>query len=184
MQVERLQEGVPLAPLTTFGIGGPARWFARATHVDDLFKASEWEGESLFVLGGGSNLVIADQGFGGLVLQIAIGGVNVTADGEDVLLRAGAGEPWDAVVASAVKQDLAGIECLSGIPGTVGGTPIQNVGAYGQEVATVIEWVAAFDRSKRAAVRLSRNDCGFAYRMFTATVKAVGMPKENGHLTR
>ena len=165
MQVERLQEGVPLAPLTTLGIGGPARWFARATHVDDLLAASEWEGESLFVLGGGSNLVIADEGFGGLVLQIAIGGVNVTAGGEDVFLSAGAGEPWDAVVASAVKQDLAGIECLSGIPGTVGGTPIQNVGAYGQEVATVIEWVAAFDRVKRAAVRLSRSDCGFAYRM-------------------
>ena len=165
MQVERLQEGVPLAPLTTLGIGGPARWFARATHVDDLLAASEWEGESLFVLGGGSNLVIADEGFGGLVLQIAIGGVDVTAGGEDVFLSAGAGEPWDAVVASAVKQDLAGIECLSGIPGTVGGTPIQNVGAYGQEVATVIEWVAAFDRVKRAAVRLSRSDCGFAYRM-------------------
>ena len=166
MQVERLQERVPLAPLTTLGIGGPARWFARVTHVDDLFvAASGWEGESLFVLGGGSNLVIADEGFGGLVLQIAIGGVNVSADGEDVLLSAGAGEPWDAVVASAVKQDLAGIECLSGIPGTVGGTPIQNVGAYGQEVATVIEWVAAFDRVKRAAMRLSRYDCGFAYRM-------------------
>ena len=164
MQVEGLQERVPLAPLTTLGIGGPARWFARATHVEDLPAASEWEGESLLVLGGGSNLVIADEGFGGLVLQIAIGGVHVTADGDDVLLRAGAGERWDAVVASAVEQDLAGIECLSGIPGTVGGTPIQNVGAYGQEVATVIEWVAAFDRVKRAAVRLSRNDCGFAYR--------------------
>jgi UDP-N-acetylmuramate dehydrogenase len=165
VQVERSQEHVPLAPFTTLGIGGPARWFARATHVDHLPSASGWEGESLFVLGGGSNLVVSDEGFSGLVLQIAIGGVKATTHGEDVILTSGAGESWDSLVESAVKQDLAGIECLSGIPGTVGGTPIQNVGAYGQEVATVIEWVAAFDRVKRAAVRLSRDDCGFAYRM-------------------
>ena len=164
MQVERVQERVPLAPFTTLGVGGPARWFARATHVDHLPAALEAEG-ALFVLGGGSNVVISDEGFGGLVLQIAIGGVSTTARAEDMMLTAGAGESWDALVAFAVKQNLAGIECLSGIPGTVGGTPIQNVGAYGQEVATVIEWVAAFDRVKRAAVRLSRDDCGFAYRM-------------------
>ena len=165
MQAERLQEHVPLAPLTTLGIGGPARWFARATHVDHLAAVAEWQGGSVLVLGGGSNLVISDEGFSGLVLQIAIGGVNTTQHGEDVILAAGAGESWDSLVDSAVKQNLAGIECLSGIPGTIGGTPIQNVGAYGQEVATVIEWVAAFDRLTRAAVRLSRDDCGFAYRM-------------------
>jgi UDP-N-acetylmuramate dehydrogenase len=117
------------------------------------------------VLGGGSNLVISDEGFNGLVVQIAISGVKTHGEGEDVIVSAGAGESWDSLVESAVTLDLAGIECLSGIPGTVGGTPIQNVGAYGQEVATVIEWVAAFDRVKRAAVRLSRGDCGFAYRM-------------------
>ena len=165
MQVERLQEHVPLAPLTTLGIGGPARWFARATHSDHLPAAAEWQGESVFVLGGGSNLVISDEGFSGLVLQMAIAGVNMTQHGEDVILTAGAGESWDSLVDSAVKQNLTGVECLSGIPGTVGGTPIQNVGAYGQEVATVIEWVAAFDRLKRESVRLSRDDCGFAYRM-------------------
>ena len=165
MHVERLQERVALAPFTTLGIGGPARWFVRATYVEHLLTASRSEGEPLFVLGGGSNLVISDEGFNGLVLQIAIGGVNTTRDGEDVIVTAGAGESWDSLVESAVKQDLAGIECLSGIPGTVGGTPIQNVGAYGQEVATVIEWVAAYDRVERAAVRLSRDDCGFAYRM-------------------
>jgi UDP-N-acetylmuramate dehydrogenase len=163
--VERLREQVALAPFTTLGIGGPARWFARATHVEDLITASRSEGEPLFVLGGGSNLVISDDGFNGLVLQVAIGGVKTTRDGEDVIVTAGAGESWDSLVESAAKQGLAGIECLSGIPGTAGGTPIQNVGAYGQEVATVIEWVAAFDRVKRAAVRLSRDDCGFAYRM-------------------
>jgi UDP-N-acetylmuramate dehydrogenase len=159
------QEHVALAPLTTLGIGGPARWFARASHVEDLLTASRSEGEPLFVLGGGSNLVISDEGFNGLVLQIAIGGVKTTRDGEDVIVTAGAGESWDSLVESAVKQDFAGIECLSGIPGTVGGTPIQNVGAYGQEVATVIEWVAAYDRVKRTTVRLSHDDCGFGYRM-------------------
>ena len=164
MHVERPQEHVALAPLTTLGIGGRARWFARATHVEHLLAASRSEDEPLFVLGGGSNLVVSDEGFNGLVLQVAIGGVKTTRDGEDVIVTAGAGESWDSLVESAVKQDLAGIECLSGIPGTVGGTPIQNVGAYGQEVATAIEWVAAIDRMDRAAVRLSRDDCGFAYR--------------------
>jgi UDP-N-acetylmuramate dehydrogenase len=163
--VERLQERVALAPFTTLGIGGPARWFARATHAEHLAPPSRSEAEPLFVLGGGSNLVISDEGFNGLVLQIAIGGVETHSDGENVIVSAGAGESWDSLVEFAVRQDLAGIECLSGIPGTVGGTPIQNVGAYGQEVATVIEWVAAFDRVTRAAVRLSRDDCGFAYRM-------------------
>jgi UDP-N-acetylmuramate dehydrogenase len=160
-----MQEQVALAPFTTLGIGGPARRFARATHVEYLLSVSPTEGEPLFVLGGGSNLVISDDGFNGLVLHIAIGGVRTTRDGEDVIVTAGAGEAWDSLVELAVKQNLAGIECLSGIPGTVGGTPIQNVGAYGQEVATVIEWVSAFDRVKGATVRLSRDECGFAYRM-------------------
>jgi len=163
VQVERLQEQVPLAPFTTLGIGGAARWFARATHSDHLPAISDWE-RSLVVLGGGSNLVISDQGFNGLVLQIAIGGMNAAERGGDVMLTAGAGESWDDFVKFAVQHDLAGVECLSGIPGKVGGTPIQNVGAYGQEVATVIEWVAAFDRLTRASVRLSREDCGFGYR--------------------
>jgi UDP-N-acetylmuramate dehydrogenase len=165
VQGDHPREQVALAPFTTLGIGGPARRFVRATHVDDLPTASERERDSLFVLGGGSNLVISDDGFSGLVLQIAIGGVNTTRDGDDVIVAAGAGESWDSLVESAVRQDLAGIECLSGIPGTVGGTPIQNVGAYGQEVSTVIEWVAAYDRLARTAVRLSREECGFAYRM-------------------
>ena len=164
MRVERLQEHVPLAPFTTLDVGGAARRFTRATHAEHLPAASGAD-DSLFVLGGGSNLVVSDEGFSGLVLQIAIGGMNAAAHGEDVILTAGAGESWDAVVKFAVSHDLAGIECLSGIPGTVGGTPIQNVGAYGQEVASVIEWVAAFDRGERAPVQLSRDDCGFGYRM-------------------
>lgn len=165
MTFDRPQENVALAPLTTLGIGGNARWFARATRVEHILTACGWHGRPLFVLGGGSNLVVADEGFNGLVLQIAIAGVHATMKGEDVVVSAGAGESWDTLVEFAVKRDLAGIECLSGIPGTVGGTPIQNVGAYGQEVSNVIEWVDAFDRAKQGTVRLSRAECAFSYRM-------------------
>src|SRR5204862_1178475 len=97
--------------------------------------------------------------------QIGLGGVDARLHGEDMLVSAGAGEPWDSLVEFAVNRDLAGIECLSGIPGTVGGTPVQNVGAYGQEVASVIESVYAFDRLKRGTVKLPAGECGFAYRM-------------------
>ena len=160
--------GVPLAPLTTLGVGGAARWFARAASAADVAAAQAWADARrlpLFVLGGGSNLVVADEGFDGLVLQVALSGVSTTQRDGDSLVRAGAGEPWDAVVAIAVARGLAGIECLSGIPGTVGGTPIQNVGAYGQEVATVIEFVTAFDRRERETIVLAASECGFAYRM-------------------
>jgi UDP-N-acetylmuramate dehydrogenase len=165
---DRPQEHVPLAPLTTLGVGGHARWFARATRVEHVLAAHGWaaaRGLPLFVLGGGSNLVVSDDGFDGLVLQIAITGIKAALRGEDMLVSAGAGEAWDGLVEFAVRRGLAGIECLSGIPGTVGGTPIQNVGAYGQEVASVIEWVDTVDRVKQGTVRLSRSDCGFAYRM-------------------
>jgi UDP-N-acetylmuramate dehydrogenase len=162
-----LQENVPLAPLTTLGVGGPARYFAEVATPDDVRAAVH---ESfvlnlrLFVLGGGSNLVISDQGWPGLVLKVATRGIDWRRENGNIIFEAGAGEEWDALVAAAVKQDCAGIECLSGIPGTVGGTPVQNVGAYGQEVATVIERVRAFDLQKHAFVEFSAVDCGFAYR--------------------
>jgi UDP-N-acetylmuramate dehydrogenase len=159
---------VPLAPLCTLGIGGPARWLVRATSRDEVAGCHAWaadRGVPLFVLGGGSNLVIADEGVDGLVLHIALTGVEVSTSGADTLMTAGAGEAWDAVVAGAVTRGLAGVECLSGIPGTVGGTPIQNVGAYGQEVGHVIESVTAFDLHEKGMVRLGASECGFAYRM-------------------
>ena len=162
------EQGVPLAPLSTLGVGGAARWFARATSVSDVIAAHGWaaaRGASLFVLGGGSNLVIADEGFDGLVLHVALSGVKAAVEGEDTIVSAGAGEPWDPLVDLTVSRGLAGIECLSGIPGTVGGTPIQNVGAYGQEVASSIESVTAFDRREQRTVMLSAFECGFAYRM-------------------
>ena len=158
---------VTLAPLCTLGIGGPARWLVRATSRDQVAACHAWaadRGVPLFVLGGGSNLVIADEGVNGLVLHIALTGVELSTSGVDTLMTAGAGEAWDVVVAGAVMRGLAGVECLSGIPGTVGGTPIQNVGAYGQEVGHVIESVTAFDLHEKGMVRLGASECGFAYR--------------------
>ncbi len=159
--------GVRLATLCTLEVGGPARWFARATSVDDVRAAHAWaaaRGVPLLPIGGGSNLVVADAGVEGLVLAMGLTGVTTARDGDDTLVTAGAGEPWDAVVETAVSGGLAGVECLSGIPGTVGGTPIQNVGAYGQEVARVIERVSVVDRGDGGDRAFGPGECGFAYR--------------------
>jgi UDP-N-acetylmuramate dehydrogenase len=118
----------------------------------------------LTVLGGGSNVVVADEGIDGLVLQIAIDGVRETTLPSTTRVAAGAGAPWDALVELCVGRGLAGLECLSGIPGLVGGTPIQNVGAYGQEVADTIEAVVVYDRAVAGLETLAAADCGFAYR--------------------
>jgi UDP-N-acetylmuramate dehydrogenase len=159
---------VALAPFTTLRVGGEARWFARAGTADDIAAAHGWSqqrGVPLFVLGGGSNLVVADEGVDALVLQVGLGGVAFVADGADVLVTAGAGEPWDPLVASTVERRLAGLEGLSGIPGCVGGTPIQNVGAYGQEVAETIERVTVYDRTDAGMTILTGSDCRFDYRV-------------------
>jgi UDP-N-acetylmuramate dehydrogenase len=164
----RVEADVPLASCSTLGVGGPARWFVRAVRTDDVAAAHRWsieQGIPLFVLGGGSNVVIADEGWNGLVLQVALGGVTMTESGDEMLVRAGAGEPWDGLVRDLVDRGLAGVECLSGIPGSVGGTPIQNVGAYGQEVGAVIADVTAWDRRQSALVTLPADACGFAYRL-------------------
>lgn len=180
MRLEQLQERVPLAPLSTIGVGGSARWFARAMLSNDVLAAHAWaeaHGAPLFVLGGGSNLVISDSGFDGLVLQMCIGGVTADShvlercrDGAEdpsigeALVVVGAGHRWDPLVELVVTGGFQGIECLSGIPGTVGGTPVQNVGAYGQEVASVIAWVDVVDRVDQQMVRIPAAECGFAYR--------------------
>lgn len=161
------QAGVPLAPLTTLGVGGPARWFVRATSVEEAAGAIRWSRDNrlpLFVLGGGSNVVIADAGFEGVVLQVAFGGLDFRVVGNTTEVRVGAGECWDDVVAAAVKRGLAGLECLSGIPGTAGGTPIQNVGAYGQDVSRTITGVTVLDRTTGATSVLTGEDCRFGYR--------------------
>lgn len=165
-----LQENVPLAPLTTFHIGGSARFFVAAHSSAEVQEAVSWADTrhlSLFVLGGGSNLLIADSGWPGLVLKIAIAGIERQAsDSEEgkALFEAGAGESWDRFVSHAVVARCAGVECLSGIPGSVGGTPVQNVGAYAQEVSQTIESVEVFDRKDNQVRELCREACGFSYR--------------------
>ena len=160
-----LQENVPLAPLTTIGIGGPARFFFRAASVDDVREALEWAGDRpLFVLGGGSNLLISDAGFDGLVIHLDLRGITVESEDEYATVRVAAGEPWDEFVAYAVQNGWAGIECLSGIPGSTGATPIQNVGAYGQEVAETIARVEALDRTTGKVIDFTNWDCRFGYR--------------------
>jgi UDP-N-acetylmuramate dehydrogenase len=162
-----VREGVPLGPLTTLGVGGLARWLAEAEADADIGEALAFagaRGAPLFVLGGGSNLLVADRGLDALVLRVRLRGIEVQRAGDRVLVRAAAGEPWDALVARAVSEGWAGLECLSGIPGNVGATPIQNVGAYGQEVAETIVEVRAIDRATGAAWALNHARCGFGYR--------------------
>ena len=163
----RLQSDVPLSGYTTLGVGGRARWLVRAETVADVESVIAWTADRnvrLFVLGGGSNLVIADEGIDGVVLHVGIRGVEWTERDGDTLVRAGAGEPWDELAAAIVSRGLAGVECLSGIPGSAGGTPVQNVGAYGQEVAETIAEVSVFDRSAGHLTTLSGAECGFGYR--------------------
>ncbi len=165
----RLQENIPLAPLTTFQIGGPARFFveaASAADVQDAVAFARSRDLPLFVLGGGSNLVVSDAGWPGLVLKIAIAGIEQRAGTHEgkVLFDVGAGEPWDAFAARALGAKCAGVECLSGIPGSVGGTPVQNVGAYGQEVSETIESVDVFDLKDNQIRELCSEACGFSYR--------------------
>jgi len=164
----RILENQSLAAFTTFGIGGPARYFVVAETEDEIVAATAWAAERkipLFVLGGGSNLLVADSGFDGLVLKIGLRGIEAASDGADkTTYRVGAGEDWDQFVQRTVEDGCAGLECLAGIPGTVGGTPVQNVGAYGQEVSAAIARVRAFDLKERVFVGFSAEECGFAYR--------------------
>lgn len=163
----RVREHVPLDTLGTLGVGGAARWFVQAASVDAVADACRFAADRqlpLFVLGGGSNVVVSDEGFSGCVLQIDLRGLDFTADNGDTLATVAAGEPWDGVVDEAVRRGLCGIECLSGIPGSVGGTPIQNVGAYGQEVAATIDGVTVYDRLHGSVVRFDASGCEFAYR--------------------
>ena len=164
--MQELQDA-PLAPLTTFRLGGPARRLVVATtdaEIVETVRAADASGEPLLVIGGGSNLLIGDKGFDGTALRIATTGH--TLDG--TVLDAAAGEVWSDLVADTVlKHGLAGIEFLAGIPGSVGATPVQNVGAYGEEVANTITEVLAYDRSARATVTLGNADCGFSYRHST-----------------
>lgn len=172
-----VRENVSLAELTTLRIGGAARFFVSATSeadVADALSFAEANDLKTFIFGGGSNVLIGDAGFDGLVLQVALKGIEtVSRDGENVFVTAQAGEDWDGFCAFCVEKNLAGVECLSGIPGFTGGTPVQNVGAYGQEVAETISAVRAFDKRTKEVLEMTNGDCRFAYRssIFNTTEK-------------
>jgi UDP-N-acetylmuramate dehydrogenase len=157
----------PLAPRTTLGVGGPARLFATASDLATLRDLVAWSQQrslDVLVLGGGSNLLVGDHGVDGLVIEIGLRGVEERHEAGRCVVTAAAGERWDGLVARCVERRLAGFECLSGIPGLVGASPIQNIGAYGQEVAETIVAVEALDRASGIVRRFEAADCGFAYR--------------------
>ena len=166
MSLSVLQD-VSLAPLTTLELGGPAHALVEASDEETVIEGLAWaqaRGLPVLALGGGSNLVIADRGFPGLVIRIALRGASFEPDGALTLMHARAGEPWDGLIAETVRRGLSGLECLSGIPGLAGATPIQNVGAYGQEVAETIRAVRVVDRRSRQIAVLAPAQCGFSYR--------------------
>lgn len=163
----KIESRVALAPLTTLGVGGHAAHFVRVEHETELGDALAWaKNRSLDVrvLGGGSNIVVADAGFSGLVIDLALRGLHIHNLGTEVEIRAAAGEPWDEFVATMVARGYQGLECLSGIPGRVGATPIQNVGAYGQEVSETICQVATVDTLEESARTFANAECEFSYR--------------------
>jgi UDP-N-acetylmuramate dehydrogenase len=179
---------VALSAYTTLGLGGPVGRFIEAASDDELVaavRAADQDGDPVLVLGGGSNLVVADDGFPGTVIHVATKGVIVSEHScpdstgpegaRTVAVTAAAGEPWDRLVERTVSEKLSGIECLAGIPGLAGATPIQNVGAYGQEVSQTILAVRAFDRQRGEVVTLSSAQCGFGYRTSMLKRAAAGM---------
>lgn len=193
-----IRQNISLAPFTTLRIGGPARFFCDIRTEAELLESLAFAREGslpVFVLGGGSNLVVSDSGFDGLVLHIALEGAIVPSrEADQVTFIVPAGVEWDRFVLSVCEQEISGVECLAGIPGTVGGTPVQNVGAYGQEVAESIASVRALDLATNRFVELSNSECGFAYRrsIFNTThrgryiVTAVTFrfdPRRKPHLT-
>ncbi len=173
----KIQEHVVLAPYTTLQVGGAARYFLEVeseSEVEEAVAFARERGLPLFVLGGGSNLLVSDAGFDGVVVHVAVHGVKEHREGDVAVLEVGAGENWNDVVRYAVERDYAGIECLAGIPGDVGGTPVQNVGAYGQEVSETIVRVRAYDLEASRFVDLDAGECGFGYRRSLFNAEARG----------
>jgi UDP-N-acetylmuramate dehydrogenase len=170
-------EPVPLSGYTTLRLGGPAARFTEAGTADEVVaevRRADSAGVPLLVIGGGSNLVVSDDGFAGTGVRVTTAGVALSELGERVLVTVAAGENWDRLVEWSVTEKLAGIECLAGIPGLAGATPIQNVGAYGQEVAATVTAVTVFDRAAGKVTALAGGDCGFGYR--TSMFKRTGWP--------
>jgi UDP-N-acetylmuramate dehydrogenase len=163
-----VQTNIPLKDFTTMRLGGNARFLAEATSLDDLkslYQNAAKTNMPVFIIGGGSNLIVHDEGFNGLVIVNRIPGFEVIAEDDDsTTIKVGAGETWDSVVERAVDMNLSGIEALSAIPGTAGAAPVQNIGAYGQEVADTLQYVEAYDTKTDSFVRLDASDCEFSYR--------------------
>ena len=156
-----------LSERTTLGVGGPARWFVEARSEADVRDAFAWaDGRSLpvLVLGGGSNLVVSDAGFPGLALRVRVPGVTVEDNGDKLWVTVGSGEGWNAFVRHAVENQWAGVECLAGIPGQVGAAPVQNIGAYGQEIADTLVRVRVWDRVDKRVLSIPSTECRFGYR--------------------
>jgi len=167
-QCVTILENISLAQYTTLGVGGPARWFIKTSDEEEMLAAvrlARAHAVPHFVLGGGSNLLVSDDGFPGVVIHVS-GGGSMWQDEENGFgnIVSAAGTEWDSVVRLAVEKNCAGIECLAGIPGSVGGTPVQNVGAYGQEVSRTILSVRALDLEAEKVLNLTTEQCGFAYR--------------------
>ncbi len=170
-------ENVPLAGLTSFGVGGPAHRFAEVTTPEEASLALAFareQGLPLFVLGGGSNVLISDGGFPGLVILNRIKGFSMARDGGTILVAAGGGEDWQEFTDRCVAEGWQGVECLAGIPGTVGASPVQNIGAYGQEVGQTIERVDALDMATGQVVRFTKGECRFGYRSSIFNSSAAG----------
>ncbi len=162
-----IRENVLLAPYTTFHIGGPARYFVEAESDADIVEAVKFAHTNtlpIFILGGGSNLLISDRGYDGLVIHMTGKALQLEERDESTLVIADAGMNWDKLVSVCVEAGLWGVENLSGIPGNVGATPVQNIGAYGAEVGSFIEWVDVYDMNECAFKRLSKTECKLAYR--------------------
>jgi UDP-N-acetylmuramate dehydrogenase len=160
-----IHENVSLAPYTTLGVGGPARFLGAIKREDQIQEALDFaqaRGCPVFILGNGSNIVVSDAGFEGLIIKIELTGVNFFDD--ETTVSAAAGEEWDKIVQQCVSRNLAGIECLSGIPGTIGAAPVQNIGAYGEEISEAVLSIRVFDREMQDFLELSAAECKFAYR--------------------
>lgn len=162
-----IEEQIPLAEMTTLGVGGPAKYFSEVRNVDELKATLTWaehHQEPIFVLGGGSNIVISEKGFDGLVIRLGMKSVSTLVADHSVKIRCEAGLEWDKLVEYSVTKNWSGMECLSGIPGSVGATPIQNVGAYGQEVADTIIEVEVLNIKTKKLEFFSNQECQFSYR--------------------
>ena len=162
-----LQKDVMLSDYTTIGLGGPAGFFLQCENTGDIISGLKYASENnlpVQVLSGGSNIIFPDKGYEGLIIKIATKGIEINEEGNNVHIKVKAGEVWDDVVRLCCERELTGVECLSGIPGSTGATPVQNVGAYGQEVRDAIEYVTAIDRKTLEIVNFRKAECNFGYR--------------------